>query len=174
MTGSFLAAVLEMITAPAHVLGIVALGLLAGPCSGRWHASVVAPFTIGMVPGLAAVAAGFSQSSAGDVLLAIAGVTAALVIVGKPLPFFVSSALAFTGGMALGLDIAPQAISIRIAIATMIVAAVVVVLGFAAFASLAAHTTRDWQRIGVRIVASWIAATVVLVLALRFARGQLL
>jgi ABC-type phosphate/phosphonate transport system permease subunit len=34
--------------------------------------------------------------------------------------------------------------------------------------------TRDWQRIGMRIVGSWIAASATLVLALRFVRGQLL
>ena len=33
--------------------------------------------------------------------------------------------------------------------------------------------TRGWQRIGVRIVGSWIAASAVLVLALRFSRGML-
>jgi hypothetical protein len=33
--------------------------------------------------------------------------------------------------------------------------------------------TRAWQRIGVRILGSWMAASAMLVLALRFARGQL-
>ena len=32
------------------------------------------------------------------------------------------------------------------------------------------NATRPWQRIGVRIVGSWIAASAILVLALRLAR----
>ena len=32
------------------------------------------------------------------------------------------------------------------------------------------HSKRSWQRIGVRIVGSWIAASAILVLALRLAR----
>jgi hypothetical protein len=34
--------------------------------------------------------------------------------------------------------------------------------------------TREWQRIGVRILGSWMAASAILVLALRFARGLML
>ena len=37
-------------------------------------------------------------------------------------------------------------------------------------AAIAMHATRPWQRIGVRIVGSWIAASAILVLALRLAR----
>jgi hypothetical protein len=35
---------------------------------------------------------------------------------------------------------------------------------------LTARSRRDWQRIGVRIAGSWIAASAILVLALRLAR----
>ena len=42
------------------------------------------------------------------------------------------------------------------------------ILGLVAFA--ASRPTRDWQRIGVRILGSWAAASALLVLALRLAR----
>ena len=46
---------------------------------------------------------------------------------------------------------------------TMITAAVTLIL----VAAITADRTRDWQRIGIRILGSWIAASAILVLALR-------
>jgi hypothetical protein len=43
-----------------------------------------------------------------------------------------------------------------------------VTLALVAF--LASHAARPWQQIGVRVIGSWIAASAILVLALRLAR----
>jgi urease accessory protein len=44
-------------------------------------------------------------------------------------------------------------------------------LALAIIAACASRLRRSWQRVGMRIVGSWIAASAILVLALHFARG---
>jgi hypothetical protein len=76
-------------------------------------------------------------------------------------------------GLALGLDSPPQVVWLADATASLVGTGLSAVLAFALVVLIAAHLTRIWQRIGLRILGSWIAASATLVLALRFARGML-
>jgi hypothetical protein len=93
----------------------------------------------------------------------------------RPLPTLACALLAAITGVTLGLDSPPEAISIAVATAILLgtglgasLALAAIVAGTSYIASLG-----DWGRIGARILGSWIAASALLVLALRFARGQL-
>jgi urease accessory protein len=163
---------LHPLAVPAHVLLLLAMGLLIGQQRGRL--APLAAFFAGLAAGLAALAFAVATTSAVNVLLAAAAITGFLVAVARPLPVFVSGPLAAIAGVALGLDSPPTAIALAAAIAMLIGTGIGAALAVAIVAAGTSYLTRAWQQIGVRILGSWIAASAILVLALRFVRGQLL
>jgi hydrogenase/urease accessory protein HupE len=111
-------------------------------------------------------------------LLATTGLAGLLVALGRPIPVLACAPLAAVAGVALGLDSPPEAISLATATLMLIGTGVGASLALALIVVGASYLidVRKWiaPRIGVCILGSWIAASAVLVLALRFARGQLL
>ena len=173
---SFLGGLLHPLAVPAHVLALLALGLLIGQQRAARLLVPVAAFAAGLAAGLAALAFGAGQTSAANLLLAAAALSGLLVALARPLPVPAGAPLAAVVGIALGLDSPPQAISILAATVMLIgtgvgatIALAIVVL-CARYAAGAQHIA---PRTGVRILGSWAAASALLVLALRFVRGQL-
>jgi urease accessory protein len=165
-----IAGLLHPMAVPAHTLALLAAGLLVGQ-QGR----IVLPlavFAVGVTAGLAAIAFAVRQTFAADVLLATAGSAGALAALAQPVPG-VATLLAGVSAVALGLDSPPQAISLAVARLTLIGTGLGACLALAIIAVGTSYLAREWQRIGVRVLGSWIAASAILVLALRFARGQL-
>jgi urease accessory protein len=173
----FVAGLVHPLALPAHVLALLALGLLIGQqTAGTRHVSLAA-FAAGAAVGLAAIAFGVGQTPAADVLLAAAfasGVTAAMA---HPLPALPCALLAAIAGVALALDSPPEAISIAVATATLAGTGLGAILALAVIAIGTNHLNRlrewNWVRLGGRILSSWVAASAVLVLAVRFVRGQM-
>jgi len=166
---SFLGGLLHPLALPAHALALLALGLLIA--QQRAQFVPFAAFIVGLAVGLAAIALAIAATSAVDVLLAGAALNGLLVALARPFPMFVSATLAAVAGIALGLDSPPEVISLSAATVMLIGTGLGAALALAIVATGASCLTRDWQRIGVRILGSWIAASAILVLALRFARG---
>jgi hydrogenase/urease accessory protein HupE len=164
---------LHPLAVPAHALALLALGLLIGQQGAGRRLVPFVTFVAGLVAGLAAIAFAAGPTSAADVLLAAAAMAAALVALARPVPAPACAALAAIAGVALGLDSPPEVISIAAATVMLIGTALGTCLALALVVACARYVTRAWQQIGVRIVGSWIAASAILVLALRFARGQL-
>jgi urease accessory protein len=81
----------------------------------------------------------------------------------KPLAWL----LAAIAGAALALDSPPQAVTIAEAYATLAGTAVGACAMLVGVSAVAAHAHADWQRLGVRILGSWIAASAILVLAIQ-------
>jgi hypothetical protein len=154
--------------APTHLLAVVALGLLAGQ-----QARLVVPIAAlaaGLGVGSLIVASAIRDNPAAPALLLLAAISAGLTIIARPLPSWVAAVVALAIGAALALNAPPQEFTIHAAIVSQLGFALAAILAFA-LATLAATLARGpWQRIGVRIVASWIAASAILVLALRLAR----
>jgi urease accessory protein len=164
--------VLHPFAVPAHVLALVAIGLLIGRQSERLIS--LAAFVAGLAAGLGALALAFATTSAANILLAATILSALLVALAYQVPALVSVLLVATAGIALGLDSPPEAISIAAAVAMLIGTGIGGGLAVAVIAAAASYLTRPWQQIGVRILGSWTAASAILVLALRFVRGQVL
>src|SRR5262249_30174081 len=104
------------------------------------------------------------------------GLAGLLVAIGRPPPAFACALLATLAGVALGLDSPPEAISIAVATTMLIGSGLGASLALALLIAGASYVdTQKWvaPRIGMRVLGSWIAASALLVLALRFARGQL-
>ena len=157
---------------PAHVLALLALGLLIGQQMAGRRIVPLAAFVVGVSAGLTAIASGVGQTSAADVLLAVAFANGALVAMARPLPTLACALLAAITGVTLGLDSPPEAISIML-LGTGLGASLALAAIVAGTSYIASVGDWNWCRIGARILGSWIAASAVLVLALRFARGQL-
>jgi hypothetical protein len=132
----------------------------------------VAAFVVALIAGLAAIVLAVGPTSALDVLLAATALTGLLVALARPMSAVVY-ALAALVGIALGLDSPPEVIAISAATIMLIGTGIGACLALALVVAGASYLTAWWQRIGMRILGSWIAASAILVLALRFARGQL-
>ena len=155
---------------PTHLLAVVALGLLAGHPAARFPAFLLAMFAIGLAAGSVAVASAIRETPAALVLLAQAACIAGLVLIEIAPPSWIAALLAVAVGAALPLNAPPHEITIPAAVAAQIGLAVAALATFALVTFVVLKAERPWQRIGVRIVGSWIAASAILVLALRLAR----
>jgi urease accessory protein len=166
---AFFDGLLHPLLIPAHLLALAALGLLIG--QQRRPLMTWTAFVAGLAAGLAAIAFAIGETAALDILLATTALAGVLVAIARPLPMLLPVTLAAVAGAALGLDSPPEAISIGAAVAMLVGTAMSAVLVLALVAAATRQLTRWWQRIGMRIVGSWLAASAMLVLALRFARG---
>ena len=153
---------------PTHLLAVVALGLLARQ-PARHPAWAPALFAAGLVGGSLVVASAVRETPAAMALLMLATAAATLVIIART-SRWCSGALALATGVALPINAPPHEITIPAAVTAQIGFAVAAVATFALVVFVAMHATRPWQRIGVRILGSWIAASAILILALRLAR----
>ena len=166
----FLSGLLHPVLIPTHALALLGLGLLVGQQPEGKRSTVVALFGLALAAALLALGLAVGETPANDVLLGAVAITGLLVASALRLPLLVVGTLAVVVGAAMGLDSPPEVISLAEAVAMLIgtglgalIALVVVIAG-------ASLIRRDWQRIGVRVLGSWTAASALLAIAVRFAR----
>jgi urease accessory protein len=152
---------------PNNLLALVVLGLLAGQNAARLPLAV---FAVGLMIGALLIAFALRDPPAAIALLALAAIAGLIVAIGRPLRQIIIHPLAFATGIALALNMPPQAVTIPGAIAAQLGTAIAAIAAIGLVAFVAAKAENDWQRISVRIVGSWIAASAILVIALRLAR----
>ena len=155
---------LNPLLTPAHVLTLLALALYVGQQKGRGAALLV--FALALAVGFLAIVLAIETTPARMVLLADAaalGVMVAVVWAPKPLVWL----LAATAGAALALDSPPQAVTIAAAYTTIAGTAIGACAMLVVVATVASYANADWQRLGTRIIGSWIAASAILVLAVQ-------
>jgi hypothetical protein len=167
ISGAFAQGLLQPLVKPAHALSLLALALLFGR-HGRTGWQFLGVFAIALAGGLTAIARAVGTTPAVDVLLAGAALAGLLLAFQSPLPKPVGWLIAAVAGAALGLDSPPTAITLAAANATLVGTGVGACSALALITAAAMLIRSDWQRIGLRIVGSWIAASAILVLALRF------
>jgi len=155
---------------PSHLLAVVALGLLAGQQAERFPVSALAAFAIGLLAGSITVASAIRENPASLGLLVLAATAAGLVVLAYAVSSWLVGIMAFAAGSALPLNAPPHEITIANAVASQAGLAMAGMTVFALVTALAIFARRPWQRIGLRITGSWIAASAILVLALRVFR----
>jgi hypothetical protein len=153
---------------PTHLLAVVAIGLLAGQGT-RGMVVLLALFALGLLAGSFAIASAIREMPSALTLLGIAA-SAGIVAAAVPLPSILKNALTLTTGTALAFNSPPQAITIPSAIATQAGFGGAALTTFGLIAFIATRADHSWQRVAMRVVASWIAASAILVLALRLTR----
>lgn len=154
----------------SHLLAIAALGLLAGQHGHRFPLGVLAAFAVGLVAGSIMVASAIRENPVSLGLLMLALVAAGLVVLGRDVSDWLIGLMTFAAGSALPLNAPPHEITIANAIASQAGLALAATIVLALATGISVSATRPWQRIGLRIAGSWIAASAILVLALRMAR----
>jgi hydrogenase/urease accessory protein HupE len=159
---------LHPLLVPAHVMALLALGLLIGQQS--WSRAVPALTIVAVLSGLGAIALAYVPTRADETLLAATAMAGLLIALARPLPQAAGMALAAAIGFSLALGSPPEAISLRDANLALLGTAIGAPAVLIALASVTSRLTRAWQRVGVRILGSWIAASAILVLTLRLAR----
>ena len=164
----FTGGLLHPLVVPTHLLVVVALGLLIG--QQGWAYGVWIVYAIAVCAGLGTIALGTVPTLAEETLLAATAVIGLLVALAWPVLWMVGAGLAVIAGFALALDSPPEAISLTEANLTLLGTALSAVVLPVAVAQIVSWLQRHWQRIGVRILGSWIAASALLVLALRLLR----
>jgi hypothetical protein len=163
-------AALAQIAAPTNLLALVALGLLCGQNAACMPRVTLVAFVLGVFAGSVLVALALRDPPAALGLLALAAIAGLIAAIARPVPAMVKHALTFATGATLALNLPPQAISIPAAVATQVGTGVAALAALTLIAFIAMKAERSWQRIGIRIVGSWIAASAILVLVLRLVR----
>ena len=166
----FAGGVLHPLLVPAHLMALTALGLLLGQQAPRQRTILLIIFTAALLAGLAAIASALAAEIPDVIVLVTATILGLLVALARPAPLIATAPIIFVLGVALELDSVPQEISMRATLLTLAGTTIAAVLIPALLAALSAYLRRDWQRIGARVLGSWIAASAILVLALRLAK----
>jgi hypothetical protein len=152
------------LTTPAHALTLLPLALVLARQPQRFAGVLI--FALALAAGFVAIVLAVETTPARIVLLAVAVALGAMVAAAwapKPLAWL----LAAIAGAALALDSPPQAVMITEAYAALAGTAVGAFAVLVVVAALAGHAKADWQRLGLRILGSWIAASAILVLAVQ-------
>jgi urease accessory protein len=166
----FYGGLLHPILVPAHALGLLALGLFIGQQDARYRRAPAAIFAAALVVGLGAIVLAVGQTPAGEVLLVNTAALGALVAIVRPLPRPVAWLAAAVTGATVGLDSPPQVISIALGTVTVIGTGLGACIALAVVVGVTTCLRRHWQLLGVHILGSWIAASAMLALAVRWAR----
>jgi urease accessory protein len=163
--GTFYNGVLHPVLVPAHLLLVVGLGLLLGQHAPRlsrdaWFAFVAA-FWIALATGHT-LGAAVPQAA----LPALAFVAGLLVALELTFGVAIFMALSAAAGVGIGFDSTPDGGQHRemwLALAGTAIGGMLLLSYVGGFASCC---VRPWQRIGIRVAGSWIAASAGIVLAL--------
>jgi urease accessory protein len=160
---AFVEGFLNPLLTPAHALMLLALALCVGQRKSR---AVLLVFAIGLIGGFVAIALAIEAMWARVVLLAVAAALGAMAAAAWA-PKLFAWPLAAIAGAALALDSPPQAVTIAAAYATLAGTALGACAMLFVIVTIASHANADWQRLGLRILGSWVAASAILVLAVQ-------
>lgn len=168
--GSFQAGLLHPLLTPAHTLALLALGLSVSQQKRSHRKGLLILFAASLPAAVGAIAAAFAFTEATNLLLGAALVAGLLTALARRLPSWTMGLLIVSVAVGIAFDSVPQEIRAKptlLSLAGTIIAAwlVVTLIGISAV-----EPRREWMRIGIRILGSWIAASALFVLALRLTR----
>jgi len=163
-----LGGVLHALLIPEHGASLVALGLVLGRQQQFARRSGLLIFAATLVCGLVATGLAIEAPLASDVLLVATGILGLLIAAAWGPPVL-GWPLAVIAGLAFALDSAPEATSTDETIRMLIGSGIGAVAALVLVAEGAGILRADKQPIVARVLGSWIAATAILVLALRVA-----
>ena len=167
--GGFSGGLLHPLLVPAHVLALLALGCLTGTLDFRMRLVVIAVFVAAAALSVVLVTMAFSAVNAELVVLSLAGFAGLLLVAGLRMPLAMIVVLAVCVAGALIFDSVPALLSAQDTILSLAGTIIAATFLLAAITFLSGAGPQVWRRIGIRILGSWIAASAVMVLALRLA-----
>ncbi len=166
--GNFLGGAVHPLLEPAQLIVLVALGLFIG----QRGLAATRPASLCFLGALALglVGAGFGAVPTIDSsLLPVAGLLGLAVLADFAVPRTLCAFAAGLVGLGVGLGSDPELLTGQARIVMLLGSGVGAAVGMFNLVGLLHEARRPWQRIGVRVVGSWIAASVTLVTALSVA-----
>jgi hydrogenase/urease accessory protein HupE len=166
--GAFYNGMLHPLLVPAHLLALIAVGLLIGQNAPRGSRAALPAFAIALAIALLAGALGVPPIP--ELLLPILALVCGLAVaLSAPIGVAVPVAAAAVAGLLVGLDSLPEDMAGRAFWLSLAGTGTGAFLSVTYIGGLAAWLDRPWQKIGVRVLGSWTAASAILVIALTFA-----
>jgi len=164
--GNFGSGFVHPLVEPAHLIALLALALLFGQRGVLTLQRALLALSVAVALGLVGAASGWPGATE-SLLLVLAGAVGLAVVIARPLPPMAYLVAAGVIGLGIGLGTSHEGMKGGAYLAAM----AGTWLG-ASFCTLSAATfigeaKRPWMQILVRVAASWITASAVLVLALR-------
>jgi len=166
--GSFYNGLLHPVFVPAHLLLLIALGLLIGQKGLSENRLSFAVFLVATVIGL--IGAWFSVGGEIEIaLLSAAAIIGLLIASNLPIGVYLCAIIAALVGLLISIDSAQETLSGTVKLLTLLGTGVGInilflyAMGFADY-----FNKKSWQKIGIRIIGSWIAASSLLVIALSY------
>jgi hydrogenase/urease accessory protein HupE len=158
--------ILHPLVVPAHLLVLTATGLFLGKQGTRVVAPSLLVFSLFTLAGL--VATLFASGGVGEIkLLAAAALVGLLVAANVRVSMVLCLPVAALAGFFLGLDSYQDAFAGSAKFFSLLGSGLGLCFLFSYAVAFADYFgDRNWQKIGVRIVGSWVAASAILVLAL--------
>jgi len=171
--GTFYNGMLHPYLVPAHLLALLALGLMLGqyvPASSRY---ALPAFVVALVCSVASVVV-LPGSSMDMLLLVVALANGLLVAIAIAPGTLIPVALAVAAGAILGLSSPPDGVpsgQTWLALSGTALGASLAVI-YAGGVSAWLNSFQTWPRIALRVLGSWIAASAFLVLVLEIAKSR--
>jgi urease accessory protein len=169
--GDFLNGVLHPFFSLSHLLVVVALGILAGKQNEKAGSAIFWWYLGSLVIslGLAAFSIGFSTET---YLLSGAGILGLLLVTDRTLPTSIWALLSVCMGLFAGLDFVEEPGKMNVALNTGTGLTLYFCFLYATVFG-ESFNKKGWQRIGVRVLGSWITAISALDLSLKlFVKNQ--
>ncbi len=170
---SFYSGLLHPVFVPAHLLLVIALGLYIGQRGVKDNQSAVLAFLVAVAIGL--IAAWFSVGTNIEVLiLSSAAFIGILIVASFAVNPYLCALIAALAGLLLGADSAQETLSGQDKFVTLFGSGLgLYLLLLYPMAAADVFHKKSWQRIGVRVFGSWIAASSLLVLALSYSASSM-
>jgi len=164
--GNFYNGLLHPVLVPAHLLLLLGVGLFWGQQAPRKIERVLGAFALATLLGL--TAAWFSIGTGMETFVLMLSASVGLLIAIRPKTGLLwCSVIALLAGFFLGSDSAQDELSGKDKLLTLFGNAVALyLLPLYAMALADYFSKKEWQKIGIRVIGSWIAASSLLVLAL--------
>jgi hydrogenase/urease accessory protein HupE len=169
--GEFYNGVLHPVLTPAHLLLLIALGLLLGRAGIKENRPAFAALAVSMLVGLLLTGV-LAVRDLQPVLLCAAAVMGLLIACNASPGRLVCACSAAVTGIMVAADSAPEGLTGSSRLLALLGTGLGMLLlclyamGFADY-----FNARVWQQVGVRVVGSWLAACSLLVLALSVSRA---
>lgn len=163
--GNFYGGLLHPFFVPAHWIGVLIAGLLVGQNGMHRNQLAMLCFVVVMAIGLAL--SGSVAWAHNEFLLLIGALAAGLlVVIALRLPHWLLAVLAGFFALLIGVDSGPEAISGGDRVVILAGTGLGVCLVFFYAVAVTDLLKQPWQKIGVRVLGSWITASAMIVLAL--------
>lgn len=156
---------LHPFTEPLHIIVILGLGLMLSQQGRAIPPAGWIAYCIGALAGLIASSIGLALPPA-TILFLLAFLFGLLVAIRPSLPRRFCLLLGMLTGFTLGLDSITPIEDISKLVVTIFSTTTGLAIALLIFIGWGDYFTRDWQKIGIRVVGSWIAASALLVFAL--------